>query len=172
MEETRDHIPDTHSAKRENVPITIRELSSSDISHGFLESLDNLIHGTSELTPKAASETLKAIKSNKYHMVFVASIRQDGKDIVVGTTTLLMEPKFIFGGSLVGHVEDVSVRKGFEKMGIGARLVNHVGEVAERKGCVKLVLDCSTATMPFYQKLGYEYQDNCMKKSLSSRVVP
>jgi hypothetical protein len=25
------------------------------------------------------------------------------------------------------------------------------------------VLDCSEETMPFYEKLGYSYQDNCMK---------
>ena len=27
----------------------------------------------------------------------------------------------------------------------------------------RAVLDCSDENVPFYQKLGYSYQDNCMK---------
>ena len=54
---------------------------------------------------------LKEIKSNPLHKIFVA-ILQDGKNegLVIGATTLLVEPKFIFGGGRVGHIEDVAVR--------------------------------------------------------------
>jgi glucosamine-phosphate N-acetyltransferase len=87
------------------------------------------------------------------------------KKIIVGTTTLLVEPKFIFGGARVGHIEDVSVRKEFQGFGIGSWLVEHATTVAESEmGCIKIVLDCSDETMPFYEGLGYSYQDNCMVK--------
>jgi glucosamine-phosphate N-acetyltransferase len=111
---------------------------------------------------------LAEIRSNPLHRIFVAVIpqKQAGREVVVGTTTLLVEPKFIFNGGRVGHIEDVSVRRGYEDMGLGRRLVSHATQVAKDMGCVKMVLDCSEKTMPFYQKLGYSYQDNCMKKFL------
>jgi glucosamine-phosphate N-acetyltransferase len=149
--------------------ISIMELTQPDIDSGFLESLDNLISGTSKLDRVRAIEILQEIKSNPLHKIFVAKVnRRDsgdsGPSIVAGTTTLLVEPKFIFQGGRVGHIEDVSIRRGFEKKGIGSKLVSHVSLVAHQMGCVKLVLDCSNETMPFYEDLGFTYQDNCMKK--------
>jgi glucosamine-phosphate N-acetyltransferase len=42
----------------------------------------------------------------------------------------------------------------------------HATQVGKEMGCIKIVLDCSQETMSFYEKLGYSYQDNCMKKFL------
>ena len=147
---------------------SIRELVLDDLDNGFLESLDNLLPGTSRLERTNTRTVLAEIRSNPLHRIFVAVIpqRQAGREVVVGTTTLLVEPKFIFNGGRVGHIEDVSVRRGYEDMGLGRRLVSHATQVAKDMGCVKMVLDCSEETMPFYEKLGYSYQDNCMKKFL------
>jgi glucosamine-phosphate N-acetyltransferase len=147
---------------------SIRELVPDDLDNGFLETLDSLISGTSALDKDSASGRLEEIGSNPLHRIFVAVIaqRQTGKEVVVGTTTLLVEPKFIFQGGRVGHIEDVSVRRGYQNTGLGRRLVMHGIQVAKEMGCVKLVLDCSDETMPFYEKLGFSYQDNCMKKLL------
>jgi glucosamine-phosphate N-acetyltransferase len=134
----------------------IREIREEDIDNGrFLEVLEN---GLSEATAKAI---LKEIKTNPLHKIFVAVTKDD--NLVIGTITLLVEPKFIFGGGRVGHIEDLSVRKEYQRKGIGFKLVNYATEQAALMGCVKTVLDCSDESMPFYQKLGYSYQDNCMK---------
>jgi glucosamine-phosphate N-acetyltransferase len=154
-------------SKNDSDSIIIRELCLEDLDYGFLESLDNLIAGTSDLAKEKARGLLQEIKSNTLHKIFVAILHSELKPpVVVGTTTLLVEPKFIFKGGRVGHIEDVSVRKGYEKMGIGRRLVMNATAVAKEMGCLKVVLDCSDETMPFYEKLGYSYQDNCMKKFL------
>jgi glucosamine-phosphate N-acetyltransferase len=144
---------------------SIRELVLDDLDNGFLETLDNLLPGTSSLDTSNARTLLAEIRSNPLHRIFVAAIpqRQGTREVVVGTTTLLVEPKFIFNGGRVGHIEDVSIRRGYENMGLGRRLVSHATQVAKEMGCVKIVLDCSEETMPFYEKLGYSYQDNCMK---------
>jgi glucosamine-phosphate N-acetyltransferase len=150
---------------------SIRELVLDDLDNGFLESLDNLLPGTSRLDRNNARTVLAEIRSNPLHRIFVVVIpqRQGGREeIVVGTTTLLVEPKFIFNGGRVGHIEDVSIRKGYENMGLGRILVSHATQVAKEMGCLKIVLDCSEETMPFYEKLGYSYQDNCMKKFLQA----
>jgi glucosamine-phosphate N-acetyltransferase len=144
---------------------SIRELVPDDLDSGFLETLNNLLPGTSCLDTSSARTLLAEIRSNPLHRIFVAAIpqRQGTREVVVGTTTLLVEPKFIFNGGRVGHIEDVSIRRGYENMGLGRRLVLHATQVATQMGCVKIVLDCSEETMPFYEKLGYSYQDNCMK---------
>jgi glucosamine-phosphate N-acetyltransferase len=149
---------------------SIRELVLDDLDNGFLETLDNLLPGTSSLDTKTARTLFAEIRSNPLHKIFVAVIpqRQGTREVVVGTTTLLIEPKFIFNGGRVGHIEDVSIRRGYENMGLGRRLVLHTTGVAKEMGCVKIVLDCSDETMPFYEKFGYSYQDNCMKKFLQT----
>ena len=147
---------------------SIRELLLDDLDNGFLETLDSLIPGTSILDRSNATSRFEEIRSNPLHRVFVAVIPQTptGKEVVVGTTTLLVEPKFIFNGGRVGHIEDVSIRRGYQNMGLGRKLVAHAIQVAKEMDCIKIVLDCSDETMPFYEKLGFSYQDNCMKKLL------
>ena len=142
----------------------IREIKEKDIDKGrLLEALDNFpVEG---LRIPAAKAILKEIKTNPLHKIFVAVIQATGDNhgLVIGTTTLLVEPKFIFGGRRVGHIEDVSVRAGYQRKGIGFKLVKYATEQAAIMGCVKTVLDCSDENMPFYERLGYSYQDNCMK---------
>lgn len=155
--------------------IKITEISESDLDNGFLETLDNLIPGTSLIGGPEAAGILREIKSNPLHKIFVAKAGHVDTNksehlTVAGTTTLVVEPKFIFNGGRVGHIEDVSVRKGFEMMGIGSKLLSHATSVAKEMGCVKVILDCSNETMPFYEKLGYTYQDNCMKKVLADQL--
>jgi glucosamine-phosphate N-acetyltransferase len=166
--------PDT-SAHRENKKadpppekdIRIVEMQLEHLDQGFLDALDRLVPGTSNLTKSKAKDVFLEIRVNPLHRIFVAVMQeQQGKDIVVGTITLLVEPKFIFNGGRVGHIEDVSVKKGYQNMRIGSRLVLHATTVAKELGCAKIVLDCSDEMMLFYEKLGYSYQDNCMKKIL------
>jgi glucosamine-phosphate N-acetyltransferase len=138
----------------------IREIREEDIDNGrLLEVLENF--RLEDLSKATAKAILKEIKTNPLHKIFVAMTKDD--NLVIGTTTLLVEPKFIFGGGRVGHIEDVSVRKEYQRKGIGFKLVNYATEQAALMGCVKTVLDCSDESMRFYQRLGYSYQDNCMK---------
>jgi glucosamine-phosphate N-acetyltransferase len=92
---------------------------------------------------------------NSLHKIFVAEDDSDSK--VVGTITLLIEPKFINKGMQVGYIEDVSVRKEYEGLGIGSKLVTYATTYAiSIEGCRKVLLYCSEKTKPFYEKLGYQ----------------
>ena len=151
--------------------IIIREMEYEDLDRGFLEVYDSLV--PARIDKYTAIQILTIIKSNPLHKVFVAVVVEDDggkktenkeKNKVLGTTTLIVEPKFIAGGARVGHIEDVAVRPGYQGMSIGSKLVKHVTEYAKNNmGCIKIVLDCAEQTLPFYQKLGYTYQDICMK---------
>ena len=142
----------------------IRQIEKVDIDKGgFLETLKNLSTNP-VMEKKRAYEILDEIDSNPLHRILVAVVRSNLNinEIIVGATTLLVEPKFIYSGGRVGHIEDVVVRRSYEKKGIGKKLVSHATKLAHKMDCVKVILDCSDENMRFYQKLGYTYQDNCM----------
>ncbi len=96
-----------------NQPI-IREIEEGDFQKGFLNTLDTL-REASTISKEKALEILNNIKSNPNHIIIVAEI----DDRIIGSTTLLIEPKFIHKGGFVGHIEDVVVSKEFQGQKIG-----------------------------------------------------
>ena len=153
-------------SNKSSLKYRIREIVEKDIeSGGLLEVLENLAP-VGDLSKPTAKVILKEIKLNPLHKIFVA-ILQDGKNegLVIGATTLLVEPKFIFGGGRVGHIEDVAVRVEYQRKGIGFKLVNYATEQAAIMRCIRTILDCSNENIPFYEKIGYSMFGNCMKFS-------
>ena len=138
--------------------IIIREIEEDDLEKGFLETLD-FLRNASNLDKNKAKEILKKIKQNSNHIIYVAI---DNKKIV-GSTTLLIEQKFIHGGGLVGHIEDVVVRKDYEGKGIGMKLVISLLDVAKQKKCYKTILNCEDNLRPFYEKIGFKKTTNEMR---------
>jgi len=142
-----------------NMPeIIIREIEEDDLENGFLETLD-FLRNTGDLDKNKANEILKKIKQNPNHIIHVAI---DNKKIV-GSTTLLIEQKFIHDGGLVGHIEDVVVRKDYEGKGIGIKLVTSMLERAKEKNCYKTILDCKDDVKQFYERIGFKRGSNGMR---------
>ena len=138
--------------------LIIRKIDESDLENGFLESLDNL-RQASNLEHNSAKSILEGILENENHIVHVAEL--DGK--IVGSTTLLIEQKFIHEGGFVGHIEDVVVKKEFEGQGIGMKLVISLLDVANKKKCYKTILNCEDTLIPFYEKIGFKQKSNEMR---------
>jgi len=138
--------------------IIIREIEEDDLEKGFLETLD-FLRNASDLDKNKANEILKKIKQNPNHIIHVAI---DNKKIV-GSTTLLIEQKFIHDGGLVGHIEDVVVRKDYERKGIGIKLVTSLLERAKEKNCYKTILDCKDDVKQFYERIGFKRESNGMR---------
>ena len=138
--------------------IEIREIEENDLEKGFLQSLD-FLRNASGLDKNKAREILKKIKQNSNHIIHVAI--DDNK--IVGSTTLLIEQKFIHDGGLVGHIEDVVVRKEYEGKGIGIKLVTSMLERAKEKNCYKTILDCKDDIKQFYERIGFKRESNCMR---------
>jgi len=138
--------------------IIIREIEENDLEKGFLESLD-FLRKVSGIDKNKANEILKKIKQNPNHIIHVAV--DDNK--IVGSTTLLVEQKFIHDGGFVGHIEDVVVRKDYEGKGIGIKLVMSMLERAKEKNCYKTILDCKDDVKQFYERIGFKRESNCMR---------
>jgi len=133
----------------------IRELRKEDLWNGFLTTLDSL-RQASDIDRNKAEEIFEKINSNPDHIVAVAEL--DGK--IVGATTLLIEPKFIHKGGLVGHIEDVVVDKNFQGQKIGEKIMKYLLEFAKNRGCYKTILDSTDNVKPFYEELGFEHVAN------------
>ena len=138
--------------------IKISEIEEDDLENGFLETLD-FLRNASGLDKNKAREILKKIKQNPNHIIHVAT---DDKKIV-GSTTLFIEQKFIHDGGLVGHIEDVVVRKDYEGQGIGMKLVISLLDVAKQKKCYKTILNCEDSLKIFYEKIGFKKTTNEMR---------
>ena len=138
--------------------IIIREIQEGDIEKGFLESLD-FLRKASDIDKSKANEILKKIIQDQNHIIHVAV----DDDKIVGSTTLLIEQKFIHEGGLVGHIEDVVIKKEFEAQGIGAKLVLSLLDVAKKRKCYKTILNCEDKLIPFYEKIGFKQKSNEMR---------
>ena len=138
--------------------ILVRKITQADLDNGFLESLDSL-RKASDIDKNKAKKILEKISKNPDHVIFVAI--QD--NTVIGSTTLLIEQKFIHDGGKVGHIEDVVVSKKFQSRGVGAIIIRAVLEYAKNQGCYKTILDCDDIVKPFYEKLGFQKHSNGMR---------
>lgn len=138
--------------------LIIRELQEGDLFSGFLESLDSL-RKASSLNTQKAKQIYAKIKSNPNHVIFVAVLDEK----VIGSTTVIIEPKFIHDGGYVGHIEDVVVAKEHQGKGVGEKLVRALLEYAKKNNCYKTILDCKDDVKSFYEKIGFKKEANCMR---------
>lgn len=141
----------------------IRDLRESDLSNGFLETLQSLTT-VGEINPEKVKERFREIDLDSNYFIRVAEI--DGK--IVGATTLIIELKFIHNLGKVGHIEDVVTDKKFQGKGIGKKIIHSLLQEAKNRGCYKTILDCGDEVIPFYEKIDYEGKSfhkhgNCMR---------
>jgi glucosamine-phosphate N-acetyltransferase len=139
--------------------VTLRELTAVDLSNGFLETLARL--ADVGLSVEEAREVFRNRLRAGMH-TFVALRGEE----VIGTTSLLVEQKFIHRGGRCGHIEDVAVHPDFKEQGIGSLLVRHAVEQARAQGCYKVILSCFESLVPFYERLGFRRHDVGMRIDL------
>lgn len=123
-----------------------------------MTTLDSL-RQASNIEKDTAEKIFDKINSNEDYTIVVAEA--DGK--IIGTTTLLIESKFIHNGGKVGHIEDVVVDKNYQGKGTGEKIIKYVLEIAKKKGCYKTILDCTDDVKPFYEKIGFKHNANALR---------
>ncbi len=142
--------------------IFIREMVADDIYRGYLDVVASL--SDSGLRLPEAIEVWKQIQESGNIMVFVAV--EDGGGKCVGTTTVIVERKFIHHGGIVGHIEDVAVHTNFRGQQIASRLLSHTIKYCKSLGCYKVILDCPADLVRFYTKFGFKPHETGMRLSL------
>ena len=147
--------------KEVGMNFSIRALESKDLKNGFKETLYNLCD--EEIEHLNAIEHYESIKEKNDHFVYVAT--DDSK--VVGTGCLVLDRKFINNCGLVGRIEDLSTRKGYENKGVAKSIMSKLVEIAHTKGCYKVTAGCSKSLKFFFEDLGFSENGGEMKLLVS-----
>ena len=84
-------------------------------------------------------------------------------DLVIGTGSIFIEQKFLRGGGIVGHIEDVVVDKESRKTGVGRMIISHLVDIAKSSRCYKVILNCSDDNVAFYDRCGFHLSGNEMR---------
>ena len=143
--------------------IEITDLSVQDDWYHYCLLLKQLTSIEPEmLNADQFKKQLEIIQANPNHRIIVAKYQ----DQIVGTTTILIEPKIIHNLSKVAHVEDVVVDNAYRSMGIGKKLMQKAKEIAQNHSCYKIILDCSDSNIPFYLKCLYATKERQMVQYL------
>ena len=134
---------------------TIRRIKKTDYDSGLIELLGQLTSISKDNIPRDKfDDYVETLLQNNNHITIVVETTLSKS--VVGTATLLIEPKLIHNISKVGHVEDVVVDKNCRGEGIGKMMLDYLTRKAEILECYKVILDCDSKNVPFYEKCGFE----------------
>jgi glucosamine-phosphate N-acetyltransferase len=150
---------------KEKINFLVREIEEEDLQNGLFQTLSNLTEiGKIYNDVIKAKKILQEIKTCPFYKIFVA-VKDDG--VIIGTTTILIEQKFIHDGGRIGHIEDVATRNDYEGLGVGSALIRACLDFAKKKNCYKVILDCSEKNIPFYKKIGFKEHDTSMRYDIT-----
>eukprot|EP00042_Codosiga_hollandica_P027511 m.137543 g.137543 ORF g.137543 m.137543 type:complete len:338 (+) comp52508_c0_seq1:103-1116(+) len=150
----RAHIE--HTQLQLSINVEIRPLHESDFDKNFTELLQQL-STVGSISPAFFHSRLSEFRRTDMQTMVVAEDMSLGR--ICGSGTLMIEPKFIRNAGLVGHLEDLVVDIGLRRKGIGAAIVKLLLQYAKQMSCYKVILDCSEANVPFYEKCGFKRKD-------------
>lgn len=135
--------------------LLIRTLEYNDFDKGYInlvKELSNTISIDNEMN--VFQKIYDSVSKNEYHNIFV--IEDILEKRIVGSVTLLVEPKFIHNGSNVGHIEDVVISATHRSKKIGKTMIEYVNTFIHEFECYKIILDCVDGLEKFYASCGYE----------------
>jgi glucosamine-phosphate N-acetyltransferase len=134
-----------------NLNLDTKNLNTSqqNIKKQYIELLSQLTN-----SPIITDEEFinKVNEISKIGTIIVCYIRNTDK--IIGSGTIIYEPKIIHGGKSVGHIEDIIVDKNYRNKGIAKNILNMLVNLAKNK-CYKIILDCKEELVDFYSKNGF-----------------
>ena len=143
----------------EYVPLI--DLLNHNIKHQYINLLSFLTQAT-DIPDQLFYDKINNI--NKMGIIIVCILRTGDDIIIIGTGTLIKEPKIIHGGKSVGHIEDIVVHPLYRNKYIAQTILNKLIEYGS--DCYKIILDCNPSLEPFYEKAGFNKKCIQMTKTL------
>ena len=86
----------------------------------------------------------------------VGNLDNDNDFKIIGSGTIILEPKLIRNTKYVAHVEDIIVHTDFRGFGISTVIINMLKQYAHDNNCYKLILNCDITVCKVYEKCGFE----------------
>ncbi|KAK4749925.1 hypothetical protein SAY87_027374 [Trapa incisa] len=135
----------------------VRRLQITDKSKGFIELLRQLSVCDSVSDDEFRDRFQELNYLGDDHVICVIEDGNSGK--IVATGSVFIEKKFLRNCGKVGHIEDVVVDRDARGLQLGRKVVAFLTEHARSMGCYKVILDCSTENMAFYEKCGFKQKE-------------
>ena len=126
-----------------------RKLEESDYHKNYLQLLSQLTQ-VGHISPEEFSNILAKIQSQ----IWVFEDTSANK--IVASASIFLEQKFIHGGGIVAHLEDVVVDEGYRGAQLGKKLIANIIEKARESGAYKIIADCKNELLSFYSKNGFQ----------------
>jgi glucosamine-phosphate N-acetyltransferase len=126
-----------------------RKLEESDYHKNYLQLLSQLTQ-VGHISPEEFSNILAKIQSQ----IWVFEDTTVNK--IVASASIFLEQKFIHGGGIVAHLEDVVVDKSYRGNQLGQKLIANIVEIAKNSCAYKIIADCKPELLSFYSKNGFE----------------
>lgn len=148
---------------RELNSIKLRNIELEDYHLGYFELLSKL---TTAPKPSFSTWSSQFNKIVHFGFIHIYVLHHTFNDKIIGSLTLLIEPKFIRNCRQVGHIEDVVIDPKYQSLGLGKKLLEHCISEAQQYNCYKITLDCHQNNVGFYQKCGLSVKELQMVKYL------
>ena len=116
---------------------------------------------TYDLTIEHFNQNIQEI--SKMGIIIVCILRENGSVKLLGSGTIIIEPKIIHGGKSVGHIEDLVVHPQYRNIGIAQNILDKLISYS-KKDCYKVILNCNPNMEQFYNRAGFEKK--CIQMSL------
>lgn len=82
------------------------------------------------------------------HIIYILEINNK----IIGTGTLFVEKKLTYGGTKMGHIENILIDENYRGNGYGENLVKKLLEYAKNINCYRVDLNCTKELESFYNK--------------------
>lgn len=141
----------------------VKLLNKDDYKKGYFNLLSQLTV-CSEPTFEDFLKQIEEINLNDLIKIIVIEHLKENK--IIGSITMLIEPKFIRNLGKVCHIEDVVVDINYRSLKLGAQLLLICEEYSKAINCYKIILDCDEKVAGFYEKSNYKKKSLGMAKYL------
>jgi glucosamine-phosphate N-acetyltransferase len=135
--------------------LNFRRLEKWDYDKNYLELLKQLT-AVGDISRENYETALDKMEAQVWVVEF------EGK--IIASVSLLLEQKIIHECGIVGHLEDVVVDRDYRKYGLGKFIIERIIKIARERGCYKLIGDCKSELLGFYEKNGFE--SKCVQISI------
>jgi len=138
------------------------EISKSNIKKQYLSLLSELTK-TNDISDELFELNLKKI--NSIGKIIIGYVNNNNNIIeLIGTGTIILEPKIIRSGMNVGHIEDIIVKSTWRGKKISQSILDKLTSFAIESNCYKVILDCVDSICPVYKSNGFEIKGIQMAK--------
>lgn len=97
---------------------------------------------------------------NKNHKIIIMEVNNN----IIGTGTILIEEKLTYGGSKLGHIENILINKDYRGKGYGEILVKELLKICKKEMCYRVDLNCVKELEEFYNK--NNFNKNCISMNI------